>query len=91
MGCTASELRGWLEAALPGALLTVQAGDDDGYCRAQFEDGDLLIEWKVLASRRIALLTIPQLQVQFQYSGLTLERRREIQDHFDRATQRGGG
>jgi hypothetical protein len=91
MGCTANELRDWLDRALPGARLTKSAGDGDGNCGAQFDDGDLRIEWLTLEPRRIALLTIPQLQVRFQYSGLSLERRRNIQNYFDRATQRGGG
>jgi hypothetical protein len=91
MGCTAGELRDWLEPSLPGAHLTTSAGDGDGQCRAQFADGELQIDWTTLEPRRIALLTIPQLQVRFHYTGLAPERRQEIQSHFDRATQRGGG
>lgn len=76
---------------MPGARLTKSAGDSDGHCAAQFDDGNLHIEWVTLESRRIALLAIPQLQVSFHYSGLAMERRRSIQNYFDRATQRGGG
>lgn len=91
MGCKAKELRDWLERSLPDARLTTSVGDGDGYCSAKFDDGELRIEWITLAPRRIALLTIPQLQVSFHYTGLAMERRRSIQNYFDRATQRGGG
>jgi len=91
MGCTAQELRGWLDRALPGAWLAIEEGDGEGRCRARFEDGELNIVWRALAPRRIALLSIPQLQVRFEYAGFPLQRRQEIQDHFDKATQRGGG
>lgn len=91
MGCSARELRDWLDRSLPGARLTKSAGDCDGNCEARFDDGDLRIEWLTLEPRRIALLTIPQLEVCFHYSGLAIERRRSIQNYFDRATQRGGG
>jgi len=91
MGCTARELRGWLVRALPGARLAIEGDDDEGLCRARFEDGELHIAWRTLAPRRIALLSIPQLQVRFHYTGLSPQRRRDVQDYFDRATQRGGG
>lgn len=91
MGCTARELRSWLERALPGAQLAIRGGGDEGHCRARFEDGELLIAWQAIDPRKVALLTIPQLQVRFQYTGLSPQRRREVQDYFDRATQRGGG
>lgn len=91
MGCTAKELRDWLDRSLPGARLTKSAGDGDGHCTASFEDGDLHMEWLTLEPRRIALLTIPQLQVSFHYAGLSMARRRSIQTYFDRSTQRGGG
>jgi hypothetical protein len=72
MGCTARELRDWLDRSLPGARLTKSAGDGDGHCAARFDDGDLRIDWLTLEPRRIALLTIPQLQVGFHYSGLAM-------------------
>lgn len=91
MGCSAAELLGWLPRALPGAQLTVEPGAGGGRCRAAYEGGELLIEWHVVAPRRIALLSIPQMEVRFSYSGLPPQRRLEIQTAFDRATQRGGG
>lgn len=89
MGCTVQELTAWLPVALPHAELAV----DLSACRAEarFPDGTLTRNWQLKAARRIALLAIPQLGVTFQYVGLGDDRRREIQRHFDLATQRGGG
>ncbi|HUX23884.1 MAG TPA: hypothetical protein VMV87_04630 [Burkholderiales bacterium] len=91
MGCTAAELLGWLPRALPGAVLEFESNSEAGRCRGSFEDGQLLIEWRVLAPRQIALLRLPRLEVCFTYSGLEDARRQEVQTYFDRATQRGGG
>lgn len=89
MGCTPGELLSWLPGALPTAALDTRVADD---CTdARFEDGALRIEWRTLPPLRIALITLPRLQVRFRYSGLTPPRRREIQRRFDLATQRGGG
>lgn len=91
MGCNGSELAGWLQRALPDATLAIESDAVRGSCRASFADGELLIEWRSLAPRQIALLRVPQLEVQFSYNGLELARRQAIQTYFDRATQRGGG
>ena len=91
MGCSAAELLGWLPRALPGAVLALESDSEAGCCRASFEDGHLLIEWRVLDPRQIAMLRVPRLNVCFTYSGLEDARRRMVQTFFDRATQRGGG
>lgn len=91
MGCSGSELAAWLQRALPDASLAIESHAAGGSCRASYADGELLIEWRALEPRRIALLRVPQLEVRFSYSGLSLERRQAIQSYFDRATQRGGG
>ncbi|MBI5789937.1 MAG: hypothetical protein HZA63_00525 [Rhodocyclales bacterium] len=91
MGCSSSELLGWLPRALPGARLIVEPDAGGGRCRAVYVGGELLIEWRVVAPRRIALLSIPQTEVRFSYDGLPPQRRRKIQTAFDLATQRGGG
>jgi hypothetical protein len=56
MGCTARELRDWLDRSLPGARLTKSAGDGDGHCAARFDDGDLRIDWLTLEPRRRAVV-----------------------------------
>jgi hypothetical protein len=91
MGCSAAELLAWLPRALPGAVLELEPGAQSGRCRAAFPDGQLLIEWRVLEPRQIALLRVPQLDVCFTYSGFEDARRQAVQTYFDRATQRGGG
>lgn len=91
MGCSGKELTLWLQRALPDASLAIESAADSGLCRASYADGALLIEWRNLAPRRIALLCVPQLEVRFSYSGLAASRREAIQRYFDRATQRGGG
>lgn len=91
MGCSVGELTSWLPRALPEASLAIESNSDTGLCRASYADGELLIEWRSLAPRQIALLRVPQLEVRFSYSGLEPARRNSIQTYFGRATQRGGG
>lgn len=62
-----------------------------GVVRAAFGDGSLQLQMRSLPVRRIALLEIPCLQVQFKYTGLEPRRRHEVQRRFDLATQRGSG
>ncbi|MFA6312188.1 MAG: hypothetical protein WCV99_04500 [Sterolibacterium sp.] len=91
MGCTPSELLGWLPGALPGARLDIESTPTSGSCRASFNVGQLLIEWRMLDSRQIALLKIPRINVRFTYSKMDIADRIDVQGYFDRATQRGGG
>lgn len=89
MGCTVDDLLRSLPLAVAGSRLSIDAAQR-GAC-AEFSDGSLRLTWHATTERRIALLTIPCLQVRFQYSGLSAARRHEIQRRFDLATQRGGG
>lgn len=89
MGCTVADLLRALPVALPGADIDTDAAA--GVIRGAFADGTLRLAWQALPARRIALLDIPRLQVRFEYTGLSAERRREVQRRFDLATQRGGG
>lgn len=89
MGCTVADLLRALPVALPGA--SIDPDPTIGVIQVQFPDGTLRLVWQSLPARRIALLEIPRLQVQFQYAGLSAERRHEVQRRFDLATQRGGG
>lgn len=87
MGCTVADLLRALPVALPGAEVDTTAP----VIRCMLPDGALRLAWHALPARRIALLEIPRLQVRFQYTGLSAERRHEVQRRFDLATQRGGG
>ena len=89
MGCTVADLLRWLPVALAGA--EVDAGAATRGTRAVFADGTLELNWHIVPSRRFALLEIPCLQVRFAYSGMSAQRRHEVQRRFDLATQRGGG
>ena len=51
----------------------------------------LTIRWRVLEPRRIALLKIDQLEVEFAYPPGATALAREWIGRFDRHTQRGGG
>lgn len=89
MGCTAAELVSWLPRALPDA---VQSTDVPGQRNiAVWASGSLELRWNALPPRRIALLEIPQLQVNFVYSGLDDDARYRVQKCFDLQTHRGGG
>ena len=91
MGCSAEELLRWLPVSFPGATLKVGRNLSSGWCKAVYPDGVLGLQWRVLEPRQIALLRIPQLEVEFAYTDLSPERRREVQEFFDRTTHRGGG
>ena len=51
----------------------------------------LTIRWRVLDPRRIALLKIEQLELEFAYPPHAMELARDWIARFDRHTQRGGG
>ena len=51
----------------------------------------LVIAWKPLEPRRIALLSISRLRVRFEFSATTESQRQEFMRHFDLTMQRGGG
>lgn len=89
MGCTAPELLSWLPRALPTAARTVAA--DGASCTAQFPTGTLTLRWHDLPKHRIALLVMPQLSVEFSYSGFDADARYAVQKKFDLETHRGGG
>lgn len=89
MGCTARDLLRWLPSALPEARLLIFETRNE--CLASFADGRLRIVWQTLPARRLARLELPQLHVRFCYENLADSRRAAIQEHFDRATHRGGG
>lgn len=89
MACTVQELQGWLPRALPEAQLAMAA--DGRGCSARWPDGSLTLHWQILPERRIALLRMPQLQVDFAWDGLDAQARYRRQRFFDLSTQRGGG
>jgi hypothetical protein len=87
MGCTADELRAWLPGAAGDHPLTVRASEAD----IAIDAGRLHVTWQPLPPRRIALLTVPRLAVQFRFDGVGDEARSAFMRRFDLFTQRGGG
>jgi hypothetical protein len=55
------------------------------------EAGRLRLSWLVLSPRRIALVRLPRLAVQFEFQGVEAAVRDAFMRAFDLRTQRGGG
>jgi len=87
MGCTADELRSWLPGASGGRLVIWRDGGAD----IALEGGTITIDWQALEPRRIALITLPRLQVRFAARGVGDGAWQRFMRHFDLYTQRGGG
>ena len=88
MGCTPEELRTWLPGASRGARIDwVVSGATVWLEGAQ----GLQLHWTALPPRRIALITLPRLQVSFDFGGLDAAARHHFMRYFDLYTQRGGG
>jgi hypothetical protein len=87
MGCTEAELRGWLPAASGGRALAWREGGADIALGA----GRVSIDWQTLSARRIALITLPRLQVRFAAQGVDDAAWQAFMRWFDLYTLRGGG
>jgi len=87
MGCTAEEFRAWLPGASGGRAI---AWRGDG-ANVSLGDGIVSIDWRALAPRRIALITLPRLHVRFANSGGDEGSWQRFMRYFDLYTQRGGG
>jgi len=88
LGFSESEwLRGLSGAVGEHALQRPSAGQ----ARVTIGDGWLHLRWTHLSPRRLALVRIPRLQVQFRFEGVAAPARQVFMSHFDRYLQRGGG
>jgi hypothetical protein len=87
MGCTDDELRSWLPGASGERVIVWRDGGAD----IALEEGTVAIRWQVLEPRRIALITLPRLQVRFAAQGVDDATWQRFMRHFDLYTQRGGG
>lgn len=87
MGCTEAELLRWL----PGACGAHAARVLDQAAAVSIGAGRLMLNWRVLAPRQIALIRMPRLAVSFVFEGLDAAERQRFMRHFDLYTQRGGG
>jgi hypothetical protein len=88
-GCTVAD---WLRC-LPGAATPhgLQIGADTARICIGVGTGELVLRWTVLPPRRIALVTLPRLQVGFQFDGLDAPARESFMRRFDLFMHRGGG
>ncbi len=87
MGCTEAEWLGWLPKAVgdhPYQLHT-------GIASVRLGAGVLDLTWQGAASRVIGLISIPVLQVSFQFVGVDDTLRHTFMVRFDLHMQRGGG
>lgn len=87
MGCTQADWLRWI----PGAVQSRPHQLADNSARVDIGTGWLGLRWQVLPPRRIALATVPRLQVSFAFHGIDDATRHAFMRHFDLYTQRGGG
>jgi hypothetical protein len=87
-GCTESDWLGWIPAAVHG-----HAWQHDGAAalKVNIGGGHVRMAWHMLEPRRIALVRLPRLMVQFAFEGVAAAERDAFMRHFDLRTQRGGG
>lgn len=101
MGCTPAELCGWLPGASRGAAIAWSSPQANVQANVQAEPqsavltleagAQLRVQWTVLPARRIALVTLPRLEVRFDFGQTDPEARHRFMRYFDLYTQRGGG
>lgn len=88
-GCTEAEWLDWLPGAVDGRALALQSG------QARIEpigSGGLTILWRALEPRRIALISLPRLAVDFRFDAdVEACERQRFMRRFDLWMQRGGG
>lgn len=80
----------WL-ARLVGACNEHSVEVGEHRARVAIGDGELSLQWGPLPPRRIALMNLPRLQVEFRFERLDDDGRRRFMRYFDLYMQRGGG
>ena len=83
-------LREWL-AVLPRAMGPVAYSLEDSLLRAALSGGSFEMQWQELSPRRIALIVLPRLHVQFRFEAVDPAARLAFMKRFDLCIQRGGG
>ena len=87
-GCLEREWLSWMPAAVHGHPF---APTGPAALRVQLDGGHLDLSWQPLPPRRIALLRLPRLAVQFRFEHVPEAARVLFLNRFDLRTQRGGG
>lgn len=79
-------------ARLPQAILWSQKNGDGGNNLAfSLEDAIFRVTWRLLPSRKIALLELPRLEVTLIFENCDAPTQAALLDRFDRVFQKGGG
>ena len=87
MACTEAEWLAWL----PKAMGDHRWQRSDQSVHVQLSQGKLMICWRTLPPRAIALLRMPRLGVSFAFTDADASIRYHFMRRFDLTTQRGGG
>lgn len=80
----------WLRA-LPEAVGSYPMSVGEGVADVRIGRGGLSLRWYVAPARRIALLALPRLVVNFEFEGLDAAARDAFMKRFDLYMHRGGG
>lgn len=86
-GCTQVEWLRWL----PGAVRDCPLALADHAAMVEVGAGRLQLRWTELPPRRIALITMPRMQVHYRFEGVAAAERAAFMRYFDLYLQRGGG
>jgi hypothetical protein len=76
---------------LPFALKDIDFEISNNEISMSYANGNILIKPGVEHERKIASLVLPVLFVEFFFSNISNEERKQFYEAFDRAYQRGGG
>lgn len=87
MACNLADLRRWLREVTADPALELV----DGVAEILLGDDMMRVRARTLPPRRIALVSIQQLEVRFEYPDSLAGLARAWIRRFDRHTQRGGG
>lgn len=88
-GCTEAEWLGWLPGAVRAAEWALTA---PGRAQVALPSGRLHLAWQVLAPLRIALVSMPRMQVDYRFDDAVPDAERAaFMRYFDLYMQRGGG
>jgi hypothetical protein len=87
-GCTEAEWLGWLPGAVrdrPWRRVPPEGATVD------IDGGQLHLRWTPLPPRRIALIALPRMAIDYRFVGVDAATRQRFMAYFDLYMQRGGG
>ncbi len=87
-GCTEADWLRWLPGAVRDCPLELP---QPGQAQIGLPQGGLTLHWVVLPPRRIALISMPRMQVVFSFGDTSELQRQIFLRYFDLFMQRGGG